>query len=98
MMEEYQIFISYKNLDPQGKRTRDSVLAEEIFEYLSKKGLKVFFGDISIGKAGVSLFSKVIEQALDSCRVLIAVGTSVNNLTSGRVKFEWESFFYDIID
>lgn len=44
----YDIFICYKETDENGQRTRDSVLADEIYYHLCKEGYRVFFSRITL--------------------------------------------------
>ena len=44
----YDIFICYKETDFDGKRTLDSVLAQDIYDALTAKGYRVFFSRISL--------------------------------------------------
>ena len=96
MKVEYQVFITFKNLDESGNKTPDSIIAEDLYKFLSNKGLKVFFSNISLEKLGEASIKRAIDDALDSSLVLVAVGTSIVNLNSGWVRYEWESFFEDI--
>ena len=52
--EPYDIFICYKESDKNGNRTKDSVIAQDIYEKRVEKGYKVFFSKITLkGKLGV---------------------------------------------
>jgi hypothetical protein len=76
----YEVFISFKNLMPNGEPTRDSMLAREVYDYLSAKGLSVFISNVSLERLGISEYKKAIDDALDVAQVLVAVGTSRENL------------------
>lgn len=93
----HDVFISFKNLDKSGKPTRDSVLAREVFDGLSGRGFRVFFSPVSLEKLGVSAYKAAIDKALDSSRILVAVGTSAENLDAQWVRYEWDGFFNDIL-
>jgi hypothetical protein len=97
MNEPYDVFLSFKGLGSNGKPTRDSVLAHDIYEYLTARTLRVFYSSISLETLGVSAFKKAIDQALDRSRVLVAIGTSGENLDSEWVRYEWDSFYNDIL-
>ena len=96
MERKYDVFISFKNSDEKGNKTKDSALAEKCYHYLTDKGLSVFFSNIELEFIGKAQYSKVIDDALDSSRFLIAVGCSHDNLNSQWVRYEWESFLNDI--
>ena len=46
--QPYDVFICYKESDENGERTEDSVLAEVLYEELTKKKYRVFFAKISL--------------------------------------------------
>lgn len=90
--EKYDIFICYKETDDYGKRTRDSVLANEIYTELTKNGYKVFFSKISLqGKLGTS-YEPCIFSALHSSSIMIVIGTNKDYLNSTWVKNEWSRY------
>jgi hypothetical protein len=97
LAKRYDVFLSFKNLGPDGKPSRDSILAEDIYRYLFARRLSVFLSTFELAAQGVSAYKKAIDAALDASRVLVAVGASVENLESERVRYEWDGFFNDII-
>ena len=97
MPSKCQVFISYKNLGGDGRPTRDSQLAEYLYHELTRRGLDVFYSNLSLPKLGESAYKKCIDHALDGAQVLFAVGTSTANLESTWVRYEWDSFFNDIL-
>jgi hypothetical protein len=97
MPKEYDVFISFKNFAEDGTPTRDSVLAQQLYEFLQSRGLKVFFSNTSLESLGIAAFKKAIDDALDSAQILVAVGTSQENLEAQWVRYEWDSFFSDIL-
>ena len=92
----YDVFISFKNSDENGCQTIDSEIAKKLYDFLTKKGLRVFFSNIELEFTGKAQYSRVINEALDSSRFLIAVGSSHKNLNSEWVYYEWDSFLNDI--
>lgn len=93
----YQVFISFKNLSANGEPTRDSELAESLYHFLQDEGLAVFFSNLSLESLGQSAYSKAIDRALDSSQILVVVSTDPAHLESDWVRYEWDSFFNDII-
>ena len=78
----YDVFISYKETDEEGDRTPDSVIAQDIYRELTKEGFRVFFSRISLeGKLGVE-YEPYIFAALNSAKVLLAVGTDYDHFDS----------------
>jgi len=94
----YDVFISFKHLDEVGRPTRDSELAQEVFTRLEQDGLKVFMSGVSLERHGVDRFKRAIDEALDSATTLVVVGTSSENLGSQWVRYEWDSFFSDVLN
>ncbi len=90
--EPYDVFISYKELDENGERTRDSVLAQDIYYQLTEQGRRVFFSRISLEDIPGTQYEPYIFAALNSAKVMIVVGTSAENLNAVWVKNEWSRF------
>ena len=88
----YDVFISYKELDANGERTRDSILAQDIYYQLTEKGWRVFFSRISLEDVPGTQYEPYIFAALNSAKVMVAVGTSGENLNAVWVKNEWSRF------
>ena len=90
--EPYDIFICYKETDPEGNRTLDSVIAQDIYNALTEKGYRVFFSRISLeDKLGVE-YEPYIFAALQSAKVMLAVGTDYEYYDAVWVKNEWSRF------
>lgn len=93
---KYEVFISYRNTN-NGMQTEDSMIARELYEVLSANGIKTFFSGQSLAVLGADRYKEMIDRALDDCIILIVVGTSLENIQSNWVKYEWDSFFNDIL-
>ncbi len=90
--EPYDIFICYKETDPNGDRTIDSVLAEDVYDALTSKGYRVFFSRITLeDKLGVE-YEPYIFSALHSSRIMLAFGTDCEYYNAVWVKNEWSRF------
>ncbi|GHV49359.1 hypothetical protein FACS189499_10380 [Clostridia bacterium] len=96
MKKNYDVFISFKHTDIYGNETEDSRIADRLYKYLTDKGLKVFFSDRELEKNGHADFGRVISDALEAARFLIAVGTCSEHFNSGWVYSEWSSFLNEI--
>ena len=92
----YDVFISFKNSDANGRPTKESRTAKKLYDFLTAKGLRVFFSNVELEFIGKAKYTEVIDEALDSSGFLIAVGSSHDNLNSQWVRYEWESFLNDI--
>lgn len=91
-MPQYDVFISFKNTDSDGKQTRDSVMAEELYLALSEKGISTFFSNYTLADATRADFQTAIDEALETAQLLVAVGTCRENLESDWVKDEINQF------
>lgn len=92
MDSPYDVFICYKETDGLGDRTEDSVLAQEVYEELTKAGLRVFFARISLEDKLGSEYEPIIFSALSSARVMLVFGTKPKYFSEVWVKNEWMRF------
>lgn len=88
----YDIFICYKETSETGSRTKDSVLAQDIYFALTEQGYKVFFSKITLEDKLGSAYEPYIFAALNSSPVMVVVSTSVENVGSVWVKNEWSRY------
>jgi hypothetical protein len=93
----YDVFISFKNKDSDGKSTHDAKMASDLYEFLTAGDVRVFMSNVSLEELGASKFKEAIDAALDAATVLIVVATSAENVDSRWVKYEWNSFSQDIL-
>ena len=88
----YDVFICYKETDENGSRTEDSILAQEMYDALTAKGLKVFFARISLEDKLGQQYEPYIYAALASAKVMLAVGTKFEHYDAVWVKNEWSRY------
>ena len=90
--EPFDIFICYKETDSNGRRTQDSVLANDLYHQLTQEGFKVFFSRITLeDKLGVA-YEPYIFAALNSAKVMVALGTRPEYFSAVWVKNEWSRY------
>lgn len=90
--EPYDIFICYKETDPNGRRTLDSVIAQDIYGLLTEKGYRVFFSRVTLrDKLGLE-YEPYIFAALNSAKVMLAIGTHVDYYNAVWVRNEWSRY------
>lgn len=87
--EPYDVFICYKETDAQGRRTHDSVYAQDIYNSLIKEGYRVFFSRITLEDKIGTAYEPYIFAALNSAKVMLVIGTSAENMNAVWVKNEW---------
>lgn len=90
--EPYDIFICYKETDENGQRTLDSVLAQDLYDALTEKGYRVFFSRITLEDKLGQEYEPYIFAALNSARVMLAVGTDYEYFNAPWVKNEWSRY------
>lgn len=88
----YDIFISYKESDEAGARTKDSVLAQDLYSRLTKEGYRTFFSRISLEDKLGQQYEPYIFSALNTAKVMLVVGTSQDHFNAPWVKNEWGRF------
>ena len=90
--EPFDVFICYKERDEQGQRTKDSVLAQDMYERLTEKGFKVFFSRITLEDKLGHEYEPYIFSALNSAKVMLVLGTDYEYFQSVWVKNEWSRY------
>lgn len=88
----YDIFICYKESDNYGRRTRDSFVAEDIYEELINKDYKVFYSRITLESKLGHQYEPIIFAALQSARVMLVIGSKKEYFEAVWVKNEWSRF------
>ena len=90
--EPFDIFLCYKDADDDGRRTKDSVLATDLYQALTNEGFKVFFERITLENKSGILCEPYIFSALNSAKVMIAIGTKPEYFNATWVKNEWSRY------
>lgn len=90
--EPFDVFICYKETDENGRRTPDSVLANDLYHQLTTEGFKVFFARITLEDKLGSAYEPYIFAALNSARVMVVLGTRPEYFNAVWVKNEWSRY------
>ena len=90
--EAYDVFICYKESDAEGQRTRDSLMAQDIYYQLTEQGKRVFFARITLEDVAGTQYEPYIFAALNSAKVMVVVGTKPEHFSAVWVKNEWSRF------
>ena len=88
----FDVFICYKESDENGRRTKDSALAQDIYYQLTDAGYKVFFARITLEDKLGQEYEPYIFAALHSAKVMVVVGTKPEYLNAVWVKNEWSRY------
>lgn len=90
--EPFDVFICYKESDENGKRTTDSVIANDIYHQLTQEGFKVFYAAITLEDKLGQEYEPYIFAALNSAKVMLAIGTKPEYFSAVWVKNEWSRY------
>lgn len=90
--QPFDVFICYKESDENGGRTVDSELAHDIYDVLTEKGYKVFYSRITLKAKLGQDYEPYIFSALNSAKVMLAIGTKSEYYSAVWVKNEWSRF------
>lgn len=90
--EPFDIFICYKETDAGGRRTPDSVVAQEMYYELTQEGYKVFFSRITLENKLGTAYEPYIFAALNSAKVMVVVSTRKEYVNAVWVRNEWSRF------
>ena len=90
--EPFDVFICYKETDETGRRTQDSVLANDLYHQLTQEGFKVFFSRITLEDKIGTAYEPYIFAALNSAKVMVVIGTKPEYFNAVWVKNEWSRY------
>ncbi|MCL1794842.1 MAG: toll/interleukin-1 receptor domain-containing protein [Oscillospiraceae bacterium] len=88
----YDIFICYKETDNSGQRTKDSIIAQDIYYQLINDGYRIFFARITLEDKLGQQYEPYIFSALNSAKVMLVIGTQKEYFEAVWVKNEWSRF------
>ena len=88
----FDVFLCYKETDENGKRTQDSVIANDIYYQLTQEGYKVFYAAITLEDKLGQEYEPYIFAALNSAKVMLVIGTKPEYFNAVWVKNEWSRF------
>ena len=88
----FDVFICYKETDANGRRTPDSVLANDLYHQLTNEGFKVFFARITLEDKIGTAYEPYIFAALNSAKVMVVLGTKPEYFNAVWVKNEWSRY------
>ena len=90
--EPFDVFICYKETDASGRRTQDSVLANDLYHQLTQEGFKVFFARITLEDKLGTAYEPYIFAALNSAKVMVVLGTKPEYFNAVWVRNEWSRY------
>ncbi len=90
--DPFDVFICYKETDNNGRRTQDSVLANDLYHQLTQEGFKVFFSRITLEDKLGTAYEPYIFAALNSSKAMVVIGTKQEYFNAVWVKNEWSRY------
>lgn len=91
--DPFDIFICYKETEiNSNQRTIDSVIAQDIYDELTKKGYKVFFSRVTLESKLGTMYEPYIFAALNSSKVMLVIGSKQEHFNAVWVKNEWSRY------
>jgi len=84
----FDVFISCKS--------KDYVLAHELYDYLVYNGFKPFLADTSIKEVGIDQYTALIGEVINVCQNMIVFATNLDYIETPYVAAEWHTFVNDI--
>ena len=90
--EPFDVFICYKESDENGNRTKDSMMAQDVYYQLTDQGYRVFFSRITLEDMAGKQYEPYIFAALNSAKVMVVIGTKAEYMNAVWVKNEWSRF------
>ncbi len=85
-------FLSATRRLTTGSRTVDSVIAQDIYDMLTSNGYRVFFARVTLEDKLGTAYEPYIFAALNSAKIMLAVGTDYEYYNAVWVKNEWGRF------
>lgn len=79
IFENIEVYICYIESDANGRRTKDSLIAQEIYQNLESKNINTFFERVSASNATSGDLELLRRNAINNSKVIIAVGSSKEN-------------------
>ena len=93
--ENIDVYICYTENDLNGRRTKDSIISQEIYQNLQSKKVDTFYSRVSADGLAGNDFEKVSFSALNKAKIIVIVGTSKGNF---EILYEkYNCFFTDKI-
>lgn len=88
----FDVFICYKETGEDGKRTNDSVIANDIYYQLTTEGFKVFYAAKTLEDKQGQEYEPYTFAALNSAKVMLVIGSKPEYFNAVWVKNEWSRY------
>ena len=85
---KYDVFLSSKS--------EDYSISEKVYDFLVSNGLKVFLASRELDRLGEAEYANAIDKVLDTTTHMVVVASSIDNIKSKWVQYEWSTFSNDL--
>lgn len=89
--ENIDVYICYIESDIDGRRTKDSIISQDIYQKLQSKKIDTFYGRVSADGLAGEDFEKLCFSALTKSKIIVVVGTSKDYFE--KLYEKYNSFF-----
>lgn len=86
--EDIDTYICYIESDLAGRRTKDSIIAQDLYQKLEANKIKSFYSRISASDLTGELYENACNAALANAKTVIIIGTSKENFQSLVNRYE----------
>ncbi len=86
--EDIDTYICYIESDHAGRRTKDSIIAQDLYQKLEANKIKSFYSRISASDLTGELYENACNAALANAKTVIIIGTSKENFQSLVNRYE----------
>lgn len=82
------VFIAYIENDATGRRTRDSIICNTIYNELKNANIKTFYEKVDLSDLWGDAYNSTLHQAFDSAKIIILFATNTQNFNTLLDKYE----------
>lgn len=95
--ENTEVFIAYVETDAQGRRTADSIVAEELYHKLEVSKIQVFYERISASDLADDDLEQTLYQSFYRSKIVLLVGCEPDNFSAILEEYGNELFDKNIL-
>ena len=85
--EDIDTYLCYVEYDDAGRRTKDSIIAQDIYQKLESRNIKTFYSRISAPDSSVEQFERACHAALHAAKTVLVLGTQKAHFESLLQKY-----------
>lgn len=85
--ENIEVYICYEETDASGRRTKDSIIAQEVYQKLENAKITAFYERISAGAVAGQNLIAARSAAIAQAKAVVVLGTSVQSFRTIEEKY-----------